>query len=270
MPHCEVEAGKIYYETHGKGEVLVLLRGLSRSSSYWLGFEKVLAKNFKVVLIDARGLGRSDAAMSWNDGLPALAQDCLAVLDKLRIKRFHIFGLSLGGMVALELAGLAPERIQGLIVANSSSADYHGIRFDLMSLWLLFFALFQGNFHQALLRRTVSAPTVRSRGPEILEQWHSIALAEGWPLVTTLKQLYAASRFTIKGRIDVQAIPTLVLVSGGDRLVPRANSLKLHRLLKGSQYKVLKGAGHEINLGHERDVARIITQFFKSSPKTKA
>lgn len=269
MPYCELESGKIYYETHGKGEALLLLRGLGRSSRYWLGYEKLLAKHFKVILVDARGLGQSTGIMPWKDGLETLAQDCLAVLDKLRIKRVYVFGLSLGGMIALSMARQDPSRLRGLIIANSSSADEAGIRFSPYSFWLLLCGLGRGRFHEVLLRRTVAEPVVRSRGHEILASWREIVAAEGIPLVPMCKQLWAARRFTVRGAIDTQLLPVQILVSGSDLLVPRSNSLKLHHLIPGSSYKVIKGAGHEITLGQEREVTALIREFVKQTKPVK-
>lgn len=271
MPSCELSGvGAIHYETLGKGEPLLMLRGLGRSSRYWLGYEKQLAKFFKVILIDARAIGKSQAIMRWKDGIDDLARDCLAVLDKLRINRFHIFGLSLGGMIGLSLARLAPERVKSLTVANSSSADERGIRFHPYSFWLLCFALSQGRFHETLLRRTVGEAVARSRGPDILSAWRAIIAEEGFPIVPIAKQLLAASRFKIGGGIDGSVTPVLILVGGADLLVPRANSLKLQRAIPGSHYKVIKGAGHEITLGHETEITRILRDFTKVKSPAKS
>ncbi len=258
---CEVDEGKIYFETHGKGETLVMLRGLGRSMRYWLGYEKQLAKSFRVVLIDARGLGKSTAPMHWHHTIEHLAEDVLAVLNHLKVKKFHVFGLSLGGMVALSLAIQKPKAVKSLMVANSSTADYIGMRMQLSAVKSLGMGLLQGHFYEELLRRVVPPATVRSRGPEILQQWDEIVEAEGFPVPTIAKQLLASARFRIRGKLAGDEVPTLILYATQDRLVSTNNSKQIHKLIPHSKIKAVKGAGHEIAIGHEDELTRIIQAF---------
>ncbi|MDD9269530.1 alpha/beta fold hydrolase [Paenibacillus sp. GCM10023248] len=100
--------------------VLVLANSIATSMNMWDGQIRELSKNFRVLRYDYRGHGDSDTP----DGpysLDRLGQDVIELLDALQIERVHFLGLSLGGAVAQWLGIYAPERIDRLILSNTSS-----------------------------------------------------------------------------------------------------------------------------------------------------
>ncbi len=261
MAFLQRESGQIHYETQGKGEPLLILRGLGRSSRYWLGFEKQLAKAFKVIQIDLRGLGRTSVPMNWTDSIDDLAEDCVAVLDQLKIKKAHVFGLSLGGMVALRLGSRHADRCRSLVVANSSSADYPGFRIDPLAIKDIVVGRLRGKLHEALLARTIPSAVAKVRGVEILKQWEKIRQEEGMPIDSVLKQLVAAARFTIRGRLKDENVPILFVYGTLDGLVPHYNTRRMHKLVPGSVLQEIKGASHEIQVGHESQLVKVLQEF---------
>ena len=120
MTYAKSRFGKIYYEIHGSGEPVVLIRGLGRWSEHWGGFDKRLAEHYKVIKFDSRGLGRSTAPLlPWNS-MADLASDVVLILRTERIDSAHIVGTSLGGMVALEFAANHPEMTKSVTAINTS------------------------------------------------------------------------------------------------------------------------------------------------------
>ena len=253
--------GQIHYEVLGKGEPLLVLRGLGRSSRYWLGYEKQLAKTFKVILVDSRGFGRTKLDMKWTDTIDVLADDCVAVLDHLKIKKSHIFGLSLGGMIALKMGIHHAARCRSLVIANSSSADYLGFRIHPRAAGDLILGQLRGRLHEAILQRTIPPAIIKSRGGEILLQWTAIRQQEPMAMDALAKQLLAAARFTIRGQLQAQDVPTLFLYGSMDGLVPTFNTKKMQALVPGSLLKVIKGASHEIQMGHETQLTKALKEF---------
>jgi len=261
MAFLQRESGQIHYETQGRGEPLLMLRGLGRSSRYWLGFEKQLAKTYKVIQIDMRGLGRTTVPMGWTDSIDDLAHDCVAVLDQLKIKRAHVFGLSLGGMVALRMGSQNPERCRSLVIANASSADYAGFRIDPFAIKDIVIGRVRGQLHEALLARTIPSAVAKVRGEDILKKWAAIRDAEGLPMDSVLKQIVAAARFTIRGRFTEAAVPILFVYGTLDGLVPHYNTRRMHKLVPGSVLQAIKGASHEIQVGHEAQLVKVLKNF---------
>lgn len=112
--------GSIHFEEHGKGEALVLLHGFTESLEIWSDFRKVLAKNFKIILIDLPGHGQStniDEVHSME-----LMADCVkTVLDYLKVESTVMIGHSMGGYVSLAFARKYPKILRGLGLFHSTS-----------------------------------------------------------------------------------------------------------------------------------------------------
>ena len=110
----------IHAETAGDGEPLVLLHSLAMDGGMWQPLMDRLASRFRCIALDARGHGRT----SW-DGQPFtvidLAEDLRAALDALDLERPHVLGLSMGGSTALTFAGRHPDRVNGLVLADTTA-----------------------------------------------------------------------------------------------------------------------------------------------------
>ncbi|MFO0575143.1 MAG: alpha/beta fold hydrolase [Polyangia bacterium] len=118
------DGGSLAYAVHSRGAhakklPLLLLRPLGGSMVLWGRFREPLLAERRVVSFDPRGAGRSSAA-PFLTSTRTLAADARALLDHLRIGRAHVFGLSLGGMVACRLVAAAPERVAGLVLAATA------------------------------------------------------------------------------------------------------------------------------------------------------
>ena len=265
MPTIKVSGGEIFYEVKGKGEPLVLLRGLGRSSRYWLGFDECMAESFRVVTIDHRGVGRSTVDFFWHNSIEDLAHDVELVLNQVGINSAHIFGLSLGGMVAMALAAESPDRCRSLMVANSSSADYLQFRINPLSIAKLGISTFGGKLHESLKLSVTTDKIDRRIGHLVGQEWDDIRDEEGFPMETILKQIKAALNFHIKGRLDGRVVPTLILYGNQDHFVPKANSKRLHKLIPYSELRLVRGVGHEISIGREDQLRELILRFTNQS-----
>lgn len=112
---------KIHYTVQGDGPPVVLIHGLLSSAQMnWTlpGITAAVAKHHKVIAIDCRGHGRSDKPEKESDYGPAMAEDVVRLLDHLGIKKAHVAGYSMGGMIALKLAVLHPERVESLLLCG--------------------------------------------------------------------------------------------------------------------------------------------------------
>ncbi|HVB06778.1 MAG TPA: alpha/beta fold hydrolase [Acidimicrobiales bacterium] len=112
--------GRLAYHRTGSGSPLVLLHSLALGAEMWAGLARELASEHEVLALDLRGHGASE----WSGapfGVEELTDDVLALLDHLGHARAHLLGLSMGGSVALTLAGLAPERVERLVLCDTTA-----------------------------------------------------------------------------------------------------------------------------------------------------
>ena len=122
MPFANNHGVRIHYETGGEGPPLVLYHGAGASLEVWreLGYVPALRQHFRLILLDARGHGRSDKPHdSSAHQMSLLVGDVLAVLDDAGIDKAHFLGYSMGGRVGFGIAKYAPERFRSLIIGGS-------------------------------------------------------------------------------------------------------------------------------------------------------
>jgi pimeloyl-ACP methyl ester carboxylesterase len=120
MPFAQIPSGRLYYETHGDGEPLLLHPGFGCTVEiYWRNTEP-LAERFRVIVFDPRGAGRSDTGppdMLMKD----FAEDAAGLLDALGVASAHVFGTSFGGMVAQHIALEHPSRVRRLVLGCTTA-----------------------------------------------------------------------------------------------------------------------------------------------------
>ncbi len=111
---------ELYCEDRGRGELVVLLHGLGSSSADWEPQLDALAPRYRTIAIDMRGSGRSRASGPFS--VATFAADVAAVIDHLGAGPAHVIGLSMGGMVAVQLALDHPHAVRTLTIINSGPA----------------------------------------------------------------------------------------------------------------------------------------------------
>src|SRR5215467_11368226 len=109
MALVQNQGSKIYWDEQGKGEPILLIMGLGYPSAMWYRTRPVLAAQYRTLAFDNRGVGRSDVPPGPYP-IALMASDAAAVLDAAEIESAHIFGVSMGGMIAQEFALQYPNR----------------------------------------------------------------------------------------------------------------------------------------------------------------
>jgi len=123
MPEARIDGVNIHYDEAGEGEPLLLIMGYGMPGDAWLGSLPFLG-GFRCVYFDNRGTGRSDKP----DGpytIDRMAEDAAGLLDHLGIARTHVYGVSMGGMIAQELALRHPEKIRSLALGCTLCGGEH-------------------------------------------------------------------------------------------------------------------------------------------------
>ena len=110
----------IYYESHGKGEPLVLIAGYTGDHTFWRLIVDELAEQFQVIIFDNRGVGQTkDRGLSFT--LDTMVEDTIALIQQLGLVRPHIIGQSMGGAIAQGIARRHADKINKLVILNSTS-----------------------------------------------------------------------------------------------------------------------------------------------------
>ena len=235
---------KVYWESAGSGEPVLLVMGLGMASTGWWRTIPVLAQGLRVISFDNRGVGRSDRPHG-SYTLAQMVEDSVAVLDAAKVATASVYGISMGGMIAQELAIRHPERVRALVLGASTPG---GARHTLPDAAVLDF----------LRRRPTMPPeegiwasvpytysqTTRERHPERIGEDVKQRLRYPPDPDSYRAQVDAARWHDTNGRLGSVSAPTLVLHGTEDRIVPIANGRLLADSIPGARLKVLDGAAH--------------------------
>src|SRR4051794_19933491 len=115
MPYADNDGTRIYWEEHGSGEPLLLIMGLGYTLDMWYRTTPVFAEHYRVIVFDNRGVGRSDVPPGPY-ALSLMASDAARVMDAAGVESAHVFGVSMGGMIAQEFALRYPARVRSLVL----------------------------------------------------------------------------------------------------------------------------------------------------------
>lgn len=247
--------------SHG-GVPIFLIRPLGGSIALWGAFREALAERARVIAFDRSGAGDSSDAPAVF-GTRDMAADAVAVLDRLGVGAAHVFGISLGGMVATWLAIDAPDRVARLCLASTPDAGLDVSRSGLFRGASLSACLARPSdeVEACLVRRILSRP-FREGDPARLEK--ILALVKGHPArrLEIVKQASAALLHDPRGELHRIKAPTLVLAGEHDELLGRAPQAQLAASIPDARIELFEGAGHDIALEEPLGVAGRVARFF--------
>lgn len=262
--HCTLsDSITIYYDIQGQPdatETLVFLNGLTQSTQAWALATPYFKYRFKIVLLDFVFQGQSDKTGPWRD-FDQHAADVKAVLDKEKLAAVHVIGLSYGSLVAQHFAVLFPERVKKLVLLSTfahKTPYYEAIE---LSWWR---ALEAGGYNLLL---DIMLPSVLSENyfanPLIPIQAMKEMRKETNQNPEAILNLMRATKERKDYRPELVRItaPTLVIQGEKDLLLPVHLANAVHLQIKGSQFIVIKNAGHTLNLEHVPEVCGDISKF---------
>ncbi|MCB1008824.1 MAG: alpha/beta hydrolase [Acidobacteria bacterium] len=241
MAFAEGNGARIYWRSVGSGEPLLLVMGFGYPASMWHHVEPRLAERLRVVLFDHRGIGRSGMAPGPHE-MSTLAADAAAVLDAAGVARAHVFGVSMGGYVAQELALRHPERVGSLVLGATSCGGAHAVAAgrDVQEA----FASRRGMPVERAVRVMIPYIYDPKTPAERIEADLAIR-REAYPAVATQEaQLEGIRRWESYERLAELSCPTLVIHGEHDRLVPPENGRLLADRIPGARLRMLPDASH--------------------------
>ncbi|HET9599853.1 MAG TPA: alpha/beta fold hydrolase [Anaeromyxobacteraceae bacterium] len=264
MPFVERGAYRLHYRVAGSADAppLLLVMGLGMCSLAWHTLPARLAARFRVLAVDNRGVGGSTAARG-GFRIGDLAEDAAGVLDAERVARAHVFGISMGGMIAQELALRHPERVRALALGATFGGHWRsrkpgvGVALDLALAALLARSV------PRMARLLVSEAFYAGHRDGFATWLGGISRA---PRAVARRQILAIARHEAESRLGALRVPTLVLTGDRDRLVPPENSRRLARVIPGARLVELPGAGHAFPFERPDETVRLLTEHFLAAP----
>jgi pimeloyl-ACP methyl ester carboxylesterase len=246
MPSIEVGGTELYYERAGEGEPMLLIQGMSATHLAWgRPFLERLEGSFDCIVFDNRGMGRSGRAQ-LPFTIADLADDTFGLLDALGIESAHVVGISMGGMVAQEMALAHPERVRTLTLGATYCGGPEGTLMDPADLQLLGTAMASGDHEQVYraMWEINASPGFRGEDADArYEEFREMAEALPAPGPVIMQQMRACGAHDTSARLAGLDVPTQVIHGTEDRLLKVGNGKQIAALL-GVEPKLLEGVGH--------------------------
>lgn len=246
MSSVELSWGRLHYEEAGDGAPLLLISGLNGLAKPWQGIVPRLAPHFRVITHDHRGLGNSG---SWdgNYSVDQIADDALALMDRLHIERAHIVGHSLGGAVAQALAADHPERVAGLVIyASWAGPEAYFTRVMTHRREVL-----TGLGMEAFVRTSpvgIYPPDWIARNDAALTDGFAASCAAFPGIEVMLRRIDACLTHDRRSSLARIQAPTLVLGLQDDMSTPAHCSTELAELIRHARLTMLPYGGHNAHL----------------------
>jgi 3-oxoadipate enol-lactonase len=251
----------IAYDVRGQGSPLVLIHGVGVGRWGWEPVVDRLARQFRVITIDNRGIGASDVpAGSYSTRV--LASDVVAVLDDAGVASAGVVGTSLGGMVAQELALAHPERVDRLVLVATIPGGRLTAPMPLKTAYLLTWAPLMRSEQRlrGFVEHSLGPETLRRR-PRVVRRLMALKRAHPQSEQAWRAQATAGVLFDPLGGQRRITQPTLVLQGTADQVVNPANAELLADLIPGARLRYVEGAGHLISWDEPRRFTRLVAGF---------
>ena len=261
MPNIIIDGLNQYYEITGNGVPLVLIHGLGSSCQDWELQVDSFARYYQVITIDLRGHGRSGKPQGPYS-IPLFARDTAGLLNELNCTPAHILGISLGGMVAFQLAIDFPNVTRSLIIVNSTPDLIPKTLKDHLGIWQRFLIVrFMGlrrlgevlgdrffpDPEQSVLRNIFIERWAENNKPAYMEAMKAVV---GWSVLERLGEITA---------------PTLVIGADGDYFSTAEKEMYV-KLIPNARLEIVKDARHALPAEKPEIFNAIVQKFLRRLP----
>jgi pimeloyl-ACP methyl ester carboxylesterase len=242
-----IRAGEVElsYERSGTGPPLLMIMGMSGTARHWgEPFLAPLRGHFETIVYDHRGVGES-SRLQGPVTIAQMAADAAALLAALELESAHVLGISMGGMIAQELALAHPERVRTLTLG----CTYCGGEGSALSSPEVMRKLGEGMMSgdRALALRAgweVNVSESMAADEEAYERFLAIGSSHAVAVQVVMAQMRACAAHDTSARLGALEMPVLVVHGTEDQLLPVQNGRVIASLVPGARLEILEGIGH--------------------------
>jgi pimeloyl-ACP methyl ester carboxylesterase len=266
MPRVTVNGIQMHYTERGHGEPLILIMGLSADGPVWELHAAEFEKHFRCILFDNRGVGQTDAPPGPYTSAQ-MADDTAALMDALRIPKAHVAGISMGGVIAQQLALRHPQKVQSqILVATWAKMDAYTTdvyKNLVMARKHLPFSEFLQLLHLWIFtpKHYNQNVTELKAGRESAPNYEYLQTQQGFE-----GQAVACYTHDVVDQLGKIQCPTLVTAGTQDIFVPYAFSRLLFEKIRGAEFLEFAGWGHTHHWEDLEKFNKACVAFMKKHP----
>lgn len=266
MPFVKINGININYSIEGQGDPLILIIGLGSDQSNWRLQTGFFKKNYQVITFDNRGAGKSDKPLGPYS-IKMMADDTIGLMNYLHIMKAHIMGVSMGGMIAQEIAINYPERVKKLILGCTfcENKGVSGFSVEVSNAIEEYKKTLPGVDR---IRKVVTTIIDLSFNTNIF-RIVTLPLMKSAIKFSSLKgvaeQLEAILAHDTRDRLKMVESPTLVLMGTNDKVIKPTSSEVIANLIKNSKLVKIVGGSHGFSGEMSNEFNKIVLEFLKSN-----
>jgi pimeloyl-ACP methyl ester carboxylesterase len=260
---------RLHYKRVGTGEPIVFIQGVGLHGDGWLPQTETLSSEFECVTFDNRGMGMSQPAGTAIT-VPQMAEDTLSVMDAAGIGSAHLVGHSLGGVVALQTAFIARQRVRSLSLLCTSARGADATQLSTRMAWLGLRSRVGSRrmraqaFLEIVMPASYLAGQDRDALAERMKPLFGHDLADTPPIV--MRQLGALKRFDASSRLaELKGTPTLVMSAVEDVIFPPRCGKALAEGIPGSHFVEFDGVAHGMTIQSAERVNELLLNHVKAA-----
>jgi 3-oxoadipate enol-lactonase len=224
---------------------LLLIMGMSGTALHWgEPFLELLRRDFDVIVYDHRGVGAS-TRLEGPITIAQLAEDASGLLSALQLESAHVLGISMGGMIAQELALAHPDQVRTLTLGGTYCGGPRSVQARPSVIQGLAAAMMSGDRERALRSGwEINVSQTMVNDADAYAAFLAIAERRAVAVPVVIAQLQACAAHDTSTRLGELATPTLVIHGTEDQLLPVDNGRQIASLIPGSKLEILDGVGH--------------------------
>ena len=257
--HTQVNGITIAYSDQGTGLPIVFLHAFPLNRTMWATQENALSSQFRIITLDLRGHGESDAPL-WRYTLDQAADDVCALLDHLAIQRALFVGLSMGGYILLAFYRKYAARMNGLILADTrAQADTAEGKDGRFQMAQIAYKKRPSAIADIMIPKLLSPATIQAR-PEIVQKVR--AMIEGNQISGIAGDLMAMAERPDSIPLLAQiTCPTQIIVGELDQATPPSDAKLMAEKIPGARLTIIPNAAHLANLEQPEAFNQIVASF---------
>ena len=245
MPLARAGDIELSYRRSGSGPPLLLIMGMSGTALHWgEPFLSLLRERFEVIVFDHRGVGAS-SRLEGELTTRQMADDAAGLLAALELDSAHVLGISMGGMIAQELALNHPERLRTLTLGCTYCGGEGSVLTAPAVMQGLAEAMMSGDRQRALRvgwEANIGAGMVDDA--DAYARFLTVAEQYAVAVPVIMAQLQACNAHDTGARLPDLAVPTLVIHGTEDQMLPVENGRMVASLIPGAELEIMEGIGH--------------------------
>jgi len=268
MPFVEKDGARIYWHAIGEGEPLVMIMGLGCSSAMWFRLAPLLARRYRVILLDNRGAGQTSVNYYVVHRVTTMAADVADVLAAAGETSAHVVGFSMGGMIAQEFALRHPGQVRSLTLMATNCGGAYAVLAE-PKVWRLLFD--KGDLSAEAALEAMRPYTYSRHTPRhLIEEDGLVRLSSTPPLRAYHAQLYGLIYWTSYSRLPQLRCPTLVMHGEEDALIPPQNGRNLASRIPSAVLVEIDRASHWLHTDQLDRVTDAVMGFLRKQPARSA